>query len=414
MVKLHHIRQLSVAPESTVGTENTSHSASTLVRVRELTVETSPQYFERPLHSRSFGYTPRISQNSSCTVSFAVEMAGDTANSSSWSTAPIWGGLLKACGFRQDNIYAVDVSAAVVSSGPFQHRESASDGTTTVTVFGRWYTGESQIYTNLAGTALSGTLTGATSGASFTVGTEDGTNQAGYCWSPSTGGSAGTTANSAVTLYIYNDGDLIKVYGCRGDVTIDCQSQDVPLMRFTMQGIFNAETNVAMIDDTVTGSYSEKVPPTFVADGTNAALELYDGTNVYAASDVNFTGIQFTMGNNVVMRQNSNQPSGWLSAHIANRTPNGSFNPDEPGSTNWDMRTLLQQNTRYALDCRWGTATYNKFRILAPAVEFDSIGDGERDEVQSPDISFRMTRGFESGADTNSIGKDNEFLLFHF
>lgn len=408
MTKLHHIRQLAAKKESSPGTEITTHGVADLVRVRELTLEVAPQYFERPVHTRSFGYTPRINGNSSATVSFAVELAGHSGNSGSFSAVnvPTWGRLLQACGFAQSEVYFVTVPTGGLTGGPIQHGEDLEDGATaTGTVVGTW--GDDNPFVDVpvrdvSNAPYAGTVTGQTSGASFTVGANKGATLNGFGWYPDTDSTA------TVTLRLYNDGDLIIVYGARGDVTIDCQSQDIALLRFTFQGIYKSTAATSMLDDTLTGAYPEHVPPTFV--GTNA-LSLWDGTTDYEPP---FTNLQLTMGNNVVMRQNSNQPSGWLSAHIANRTPNGSFNPDEPGSTNWDMRTLLQQNTRYALDCRWGTATYNKFRILALAVEFDSIGDGERDEVQSPDISFRMTRGFESGADTNSIGKDNEFLLFHF
>ena len=408
MTKLHHIRQLAAKKESSPGTEITTHGVADLVRVRELTLEVAPQYFERPVHTRSFGYTPRINGNSSATVSFAVELAGHSGNSGSFAllNVPTWGRLLQACGFAQSPVYFVTVPLGGLSGGPIQHGELLDDASTaTGTAVGTWEDDSPAIEVpvrDITGGPYTGTVTGQTSGASFTAGANKGGTLSGFGWYPD------TDSTDTVTLRLYNDGDLIIVYGARGDVTIDCQSQDIALLRFTFQGIYKSTAAASMLNDTLTGAYPEHVPPTFV--GTNA-LSLWDGTTDYEPP---FTNLQFTMGNNVVMRQNSNSATGWSTAHLSNRTPNGTINPDDEGASTFDWRDNIVANTRYQLDSVWGSTVGNKFHLQAPAIEFDNVGDGERDEVETIDMNFRCTRGFESGADQNGVGDDNELIIFNF
>ena len=227
MTKLHHIRQLAAKKESSPGTEITTHDETDLVRVRELTLEVAPQYFERPVHTRSFGYTPRINGNSSATVSFAVELAGHSGNSGSFSllNVPTWGRLLQACGFAQSPVYFLTVPLSGLTGGPLQHGELLDDGgTATGTLVGTWEDDNPAIelpVRDITGGPYSGTVTGQTSGGSFTAGADKGGTLSGFGWYPD------TDSTDTVTLRLYNDGDLIIVYGCRGDVTIDCQSQDI-------------------------------------------------------------------------------------------------------------------------------------------------------------------------------------------
>ena len=407
--KLHHVRQIAVKAESTPGTEETSFAVGDLVRVRDLTIEQNPQYFERPVHTRSWGYTPRRQENTWCEISFAVELTGHTGNTGgTWANSPVFSRLLAACGLEEVAGYDVDVGA--ISGGPFIHGEVISDNPSSPTeaaiCVGRYYTGVSKIYVEdlTVGTSFTAGIEGGSSGATATAGTEDGDAQAGLAWVPDTDSTA------TATIRFRNDGDEIQVYGCRGDVTIDCQSQDIALLRFTIQGIYSETVSQAMIQDFLPGAYPEQTPPTFV----DAALALTgsDGSS-WAVADLNFTEAQFSIGNNVTMRQNSNSSSGWLAAHIAQRTPNGRFNPDDPNAATYNLREKFKDNVQFALSTSWGSTEGNSFMVQAPAIELDSVGDGERDELSTFDLSFRCTRGFDAGADGNQVGFDNELILFN-
>jgi hypothetical protein len=420
MAKLHHIRQLAVKTESTPGTAATGHAAGDLIRVRELSIEQNAQYFERPIHTTSWGYTPRRQENSWCEISFAVEIAGDTRNSSSWTAAPVWSRLLQACGMEEIELYETGDSGGT-ETAVIKHGEQIADNHTTpteaATVVGTWDTGSTRVYhramdTGSNFTALS-TITGEWGGGEIdVVSLVNGDERVGYAWAPDTDSTA------TVTLEFRQDNeagtaDRIIVYGARGDFTIDCQSQDIAVIRFTLQGIYSAtDVSGGLLDEYAATAYREAIPPTFV-DASLALTDMSGGTDDWAATNINFTNAQFTMGNNVVMRQNSNSTSGWLAAHIAQRTPNGSFNPDDPGAGTFDLRDLFAAETRWLLDMTWGTATYNTFRIQMPYIELDSVGDSERDEVQSFDLSFRATRGFDAGENANTVGRDNEFVLFY-
>ena len=407
MVKLHHIRQLAVKTESTEGTAETSFAATDLVRVAELTLDQRPNAYERPLHSQSFGYVPRHYATGTCELSFVVEMAGSSDNAGgTWSKAPKFGTLLKGCSMFQRATLALDFSGAI-TGGPFQAGETLTGGTSSETciIAEDAYTGATQVSVySVSGAMTSGeTLTGSISGATVAAGsTELAANQNGYFWRPLTDDSG----TQAMTIRIYNDGDLITVYGARGTVDVDCQSQDVSKLRFTIQGIYSATSAAALLDDTATGAFEDLTPPAFV----NVTATLNDGTT---STSPKFTELQLSLGNNVAMRKNANAASGWQAAVIANRTPSGRINPDDPGATAHDFRDAVNAGTRFRLGASWGTAEHNRFEIKCPAIEFDSLGDSERDEVQSFDGNFRCTRGFEYGADNDSPGTDNELLIFH-
>jgi len=409
MVKLHHIRQLAVKSETTSGegVAETSFAATDLVRVAELTLDQRPNAYERPLHTGGFGYVPRHYATGTCELSFVVEMAGNSDNAGgTWSSTPKFGTLLKGCGMFQRATLAVDLTGAI-TGGPFQAGETITGGTSanTAAITSDVYTGATQISVHtISGAFTSGEeLTGSTSGATVDVGaTELGANQNGYFWRPLTE----ETSNQSMTIRLYNDGDLITVYGARGTVDVDCQSQDIGKLRFTIQGIYSSTTATALLDDTATGAFDDLTPPAFV----NVTATLNDGTT---STTPKFTELQLSLGNNVAMRKNANSASGWQAAVIANRTPSGRINPDDPGATAHDFRDAVNAGTRFRLGASWGTSEHNRFEIKCPAIEFDSLGDSERDEVQSFDGNFRVTRGFEYGADDNSPCTDQELLIFH-
>lgn len=408
-IKLHHIRQLAVKTETTEGTEITSHAATDLVRIADLSIDQRPNAFERPLHTGSFGYVPRHYSTGTCELSFTVEVAGNSDNTSSWTKAPKWGTLLKACDMGQALIYELDVSGGTITGGPLQHLETITETTSgeTATVVKDWATGSTTIWVAAPSAAFTGglTVTGSDSGATFTGGSvnlADTADKKGYVWYPLTA----PTTNQSATIRIYNDGDLITVYGARGTVEVDCQTHDIVKLRFTMQGIYDQAEAAALLDDATSGAFEDLTPPAFV----NVSTTLDDGTT---STSVNFTELQLSLGNNVAMRANANATSGWQAAVIAGRTPSGRINPDDPTVSTHDFRDALEAGTRFQLDAAWGSATYNTFQVWCPAIEFDSLGDGNRDERQHFDGNFRCTRGMEYGADTDSPGNDNELLIFN-
>ena len=144
--------------------------------------------FDRQINRESLSPLTPLQGVRLANVSFRVELAG-TSNAT--GTAPDWGILLQACGFKQQTMGVLSAVGAMGSAGngAIFSRETVSSnfsGTPTAEAIHDMWDGSSRFYyaNPSASLALTTLLSGATSGATFPVSAASDTPTHGVCWRP--------------------------------------------------------------------------------------------------------------------------------------------------------------------------------------------------------------------------------------
>lgn len=154
-------------------------------------LDLSVNVFERNIKRGSLTRLQSLTGTKTGTVRFSMELTGDTATSP--DTFPAWGLPLQACGFRQEKLIKLTISAW--GANPFYHGATITQGSAVGTVIGTTYPGEPVIWVaqeNRLGHTAAGNITAFAAGAvSSTVGSTTST--------ATVSGTAGTTSGQSIT-----------------------------------------------------------------------------------------------------------------------------------------------------------------------------------------------------------------------
>jgi hypothetical protein len=163
-------------------------AANAKILVTDPVVTVDRETYERNINRESLTPLTPLQGVRTANVSFRVELAG---TSSAVGTAPDWGILLQACGFKQQTMGVLRTIQGMGSAGngAIFSRETVtpdiSGGATSEAIHDMWDGSTRYYYANPGGSMASATtITGATSGATFPVGTANDTQTHGVCWRP--------------------------------------------------------------------------------------------------------------------------------------------------------------------------------------------------------------------------------------
>jgi hypothetical protein len=408
-------RQIACMVESAEGTQQSAagFDSDDLIQVIDPTLQCSPNQFSRDLASRGFGTNPAHYSTGTCELTFSVELAGHTDNSSSLTTIPKLTKLLEACGLVSNELGAIGVASGTITSGPLQHGETVAGGTSgeDTTMFGYGYTGEgvASVVKSTAPFDLPETVTGAVSGASFTTTTLAGNVRTGWGWRPNTEDAA----NKTLSFLFYQDGQRVQLYGCRGNGRLRLVTHDRPMIEFTFMGIYSTRDASANLNELAADAF-ETMEPTSVLNTSSTLISAAGSPKTITGADYCWTEATLDFGNNVTVRQCANGANGYLAAVIANRAPTFTINPDDPGVTAYPFHQYLMDGTRARTEITIPGGTGNSWRLRIPHLQASAISGGNRDERVSLDVTYDCTRGQDDGANDSSIGHDNEFFLINF
>lgn len=457
------LRTLYAKLESTEGDVAIPNTASDAIEVIDPTYTISPRMFERNptrlsisptlMHSAGSGST---ANNASSTMefSFTVEMAG----SGTAQTAPRWGRLLKACGFEAADGLADDdttadsdralLSAAItgnLTSGGSTptflfHKENVSNqaGTTYATgdrtgrIIGDTGYDDGTAYLIRAGATntytASDNLVGEVSTNYGAMASALGSN-AGVAYFPTSNDKLGGANYSSLTLTLALDdgGSTVTMRGARGNVEFVFAAGDRVLMNFTFVGQFHAYTDTSSYGSAPTFE-GRPIPPSFLGAELKMAKSQYGVADATATGDQIFSTMSINMNNNLVVREDAEQATGYDATYITGRAPSMTFNPDAntvASSYDYFGQFLGGLPTRTRLS--WGSSAGNKFLFKMPALQFTGIADGNRDEVVVYDGTATLTGGgygssvsrafdaTDTSGDTAKdarMGTDNEIVIY--
>lgn len=443
-------RIVAVAKETTRGTFVASMNAfnSGLPTIRSAKVTPRPIRIDRQTLRLSLTDVADIySGQSAVEIVFIAEIGGipqNTGANPQTYQSPIWSDLLRACGFEEvsnstgknPKIYtgfnAIGLTGGTAGS-PIRHGETvavdyATSGDFNATAVGDFYAEDDLMCLDepvgqVAGTGAI-TLVGATSGRS----------------------SSGTIVRDtsvvvafrlrsdidnmeAASIEVYVDGKRWQVKGCMGNAEFRFIHGDVLHAEFNMQGVLRSPATTGYADVAIPTNANENhyIPPVFLGRDVrihtiSASPQLYGKRSLTGQQIGSFNRMNLRTGNDVILRENSLDPSGVSNAQIIDRAPSGSINPDEVLNTQFNFVDQFVSGRPMRLKAFIGdtgtgatlAGNGNTLDFICPGIVSSSMNDADRDKIHAWDLEFDMTGGdYDPSASGEAPGNDNEFTIIY-
>jgi hypothetical protein len=319
-------------------------------------------------------------------ITFEAELAG----SGTAGTATKLDSLLRACGM-DDTTTAAAVTGTAQAGADGEITLAASASATddayngmVISITGGTGDGEKGVITDYVGSTKVATVQKSTS--TFEPdGTSDYSIEANVSYKPV------SDSFESATIYFNNDGVLHKATGCRGTFTLSAEVGQIPVISFTMTGIYNAPTDTAA--PSVTYS-AQATPLLFKADNTTAVSVLgYDTACLMSAS--------FDIANEIVYRELVGCTKSVL---ITNRAPAGEMMIEAPTIATKDFFTIANADTTGLVTFLHGTTAGNQVTFLAPIVDIGNPSYSDSDGIQMLTLPYV--------AIPSSAGNDEVTLTF--
>lgn len=372
--------------ESTYGTDSSpAGTDAVLVRNLEITpieAETVSRDLIRPY----LGNSAQILSQTRVVITFEVELAG----SGTAGTASRVDSLLRSCGFAATTTgSAVTGTAQAGSAGSITLASGASAtddyyNGMVISITGGTGNGSKGIITDYVGSTKVATVQKST--AAFTPAASST-----YSIGANVGYKPVSASFESATIYFNNDGVLHKATGCRGTFNLNCEVGAIPVISFTMTGIYNAPTDTAAPAVT----YSDQATPLlFKADNTLAV-------NVLGYSDSCLQAINFDVANEIVYRELVGCTKSVL---ITNREPAGEVTIEAPTIATKDYFTIANNDTTGLLCFQHGTTAGNIVTMVASTVDIGNPSYSDQDGIQMLTLPYV--------AIPTSAGNDEVVLTF--
>ncbi|MBX3435549.1 MAG: hypothetical protein KF847_19705 [Pirellulales bacterium] len=209
-------------------------------------------------------------------------------------------------------------------------------------------------------------------------------NPASTTWSPRSMGPGGSGQPKTITIATYIDGVRKLLRGCMGNAVFDFTDGKPAKVSFTFTGIWDSPTDVALLAPTYPA-----VRPIRMMGATITA----DATALPPVQ-------QFTLdlGNEVQMREDAANPSGYAHAVIVARNVRGSVNPEEKLVATRDIYGDWLAMTERSLLFQVGN-TNNQIVVAVPKWQARNVQESERNGLVVADIEWQANRSASAGDD---------------
>lgn len=159
----------------------------------------------------------------------------------------------------------------------------------------------------------------------------------------------------SASIYVYKDGTVHKITGCRGSVVGVITSGEIPVWRFNMMGIYVAPTDATNPSQTLTAWQK----PLIANTQNTTPFSFFGVTSLVLQS------LEFDVGNTVEFRS----LIGSEYAQISDRQSAGKISYEATALSVLDPFATANGNTTGALSITHGTAAGNKVTLNASAVD---------------------------------------------
>lgn len=205
-----------------------------------------------------------------------------------------------------------------------------------------------------------------------------------------------SNASQTLTIAEWRDGKRYLMFGAMGSFKLVCHRGQKARLKWDFKGIPMPIIDVADPAPTYISTIAPRIATAFTVGGTT--LRVPD--------------IEYDIGNKVELREDMTgvdastpaQSTGYRTAYIMDREPSAKISPEALSVATQDWFTSQQSLTTFALVHTIGNAANNTFSITAPAMQIvDDPTAGDRNGLQTDELSFLLTRGTPAGDDEFSM-----------
>lgn len=182
---------------------------------------------------------------------------------------------------------------------------------------------------------------------------------------------------SSVTLYFHNDGIRHKVTGCRGSFNMTAEVGGIPVIAFTMVGIYNAPTDTA----TPTPTYANQAAPLIFKNGNTSNFSIFSYSGCLQS-------LNFDLANETVYRELVGCTKEVL---ITNRAPNGTCVIEAPTITAKDFFTIANGSSTGSISFQHGSTAGNIVTFTAAQSDIGSPTYSDQDGIQMLNLPYLAT-----------------------
>jgi len=195
-----------------------------------------------------------------------------------------------------------------------------------------------------------------------------------------------------LTIGFYEDGVFKSLKGCMGTCVFNFENGVAVSISWTFEGVYVAPSDVEIIAPT----YPTVAPLQFLSAG----LILTEGSTEWQPK---VSRMSIDLGNEIVVREDQNDATGYHCAAIVGRRTTGTLDPEARLLATKNLFTLWTARTEQTLDIDLGSVAGNQVAFDAPALQITDLGGGDRGGIKTEDISFQLNRSASAG--------DEEFTI---
>lgn len=188
----------------------------------------------------------------------------------------------------------------------------------------------------------------------------------------------------SVTVYYYDDGLLHKALGCRANLELVLPLNDIPVLRYSLLGLYGGITDAAVPSPTVT-AYQRPL----VVNQANTT-----GLSIHGFATARLKQATFNLNNQVEHR---NLVGGAEEILITGRAPDGEIEIEGTTVAAKDWWSIVRAATLGAFSVEHGTVGGNKFKIDGANVQLTN----PRRAVDQGIIHMPLGLKFQPGATGN-------------
>ena len=178
----------------------------------------------------------------------------------------------------------------------------------------------------------------------------------------------------SVTIYYHEDGIRHKVTGCRGTFELNAEVGQIPVIAFTMTGIYNAPT-----DETLpTPTYANQPDPLIFKQGNTTSFDMFSYSGCMQSYN-------FTMANEVIYRELVGCTKEVL---ITNRAPSGTVVIEAPTITAKDFFTVATGTSTGSIDFQHGQTAGNIVTVTTAQSDLGNLTYSDQDGIQMLNVPF--------------------------
>ena len=194
-----------------------------------------------------------------------------------------------------------------------------------------------------------------------------------------------------LTINKYENGLLKQISGAMGTFTLSFPTGRICMINFTFTGIYDETPTDTAI---VAPNYPD-----------NLAIRFASATFTIGGFAAKVSNVSIDAGNQVVMREDAAQSSGYVAALVTGRRMTGSLDPELDLVATKDWHNEWTQNTEQALSLIVGAAN-NRVTIAAPKLQFTNLQESSRNDIMTESVEFQLNGSADAGNDECSITFD--------